>query len=116
MAWGGSGSDRGSESATRRTGKGEWEGAEVTLVGRYETAYGLTDPVEILKGLGQGDLASPARSKPLLALIAGTVDRVCAGARVARSEARLGVLFFADDGMLLTDDVQTLQRAFEAVW
>ena len=33
------------------------------LMGRYETAYGLTDPVEILKGLGQGDLASPSRSK-----------------------------------------------------
>eukprot|EP00965_Chrysotila_dentata_P122904 4062479-Pleurochrysis_carterae.AAC.1 len=29
------------------------------LTGRYETAYGITDPVEIRKGLGQGDLLSP---------------------------------------------------------
>eukprot|EP00965_Chrysotila_dentata_P136824 4525455-Pleurochrysis_carterae.AAC.1 len=29
------------------------------LVGRYETAYGTTEPVEIRKGLGQGDLLSP---------------------------------------------------------
>eukprot|EP00965_Chrysotila_dentata_P064729 2146554-Pleurochrysis_carterae.AAC.1 len=29
------------------------------LTGRYETAYGITEPVEIGKGLGQGDLLSP---------------------------------------------------------
>ena len=32
------------------------------LKGRYETAYGLTDPVDILKGLCQGDLSSPRRA------------------------------------------------------
>eukprot|EP00965_Chrysotila_dentata_P004066 131585-Pleurochrysis_carterae.AAC.1 len=29
------------------------------LTGRYETAYGSTEQVEIQKGLGQGDLLSP---------------------------------------------------------
>eukprot|EP00965_Chrysotila_dentata_P013777 457044-Pleurochrysis_carterae.AAC.1 len=33
------------------------------LTGSYETAYGTTEPVEIRKGLGQGDLLSPVRSK-----------------------------------------------------
>ena len=99
-----------------RAEKGEGEGALKRLVGRYETAYGLTDPVEIMKGLGQGDLASPARSKLLLTVIASVVDRACEGARVAGTEKRVGILLFADDGMLLADDVQTLQRAFEAVW
>jgi len=32
-------------------------------------------PVQILKGLGQGDLASPARAKQLLTVIAGAVDK-----------------------------------------
>ncbi len=35
------------------------------LKGRYETAYGLTNPVDILKGLGQGDLEA-ARAARLL--------------------------------------------------
>ena len=86
------------------------------LTGRYETAYGLTDPVEILKGLGQGCGASPTRSKPLLALIAGAVDRACAGASVEGRKERVGTLFFADDGAMMTDNIQELQRAFEAIW
>eukprot|EP00965_Chrysotila_dentata_P141102 4663708-Pleurochrysis_carterae.AAC.3 len=42
-----------------REGNGEENGG---LTGRYETAYGITEPVEIGKGLGQGDLLSPVRS------------------------------------------------------
>eukprot|EP00965_Chrysotila_dentata_P030826 1027115-Pleurochrysis_carterae.AAC.1 len=29
------------------------------LTGRYETAYGITEPVANRKGLGQGDILSP---------------------------------------------------------
>jgi len=86
------------------------------LVGRYETAYGLTDPVEIMKGLGQGDLASPERSKLLLSVIATAVNKTCEGAKVAGTDERVSTLFFADDGMILADDVQTLGRAFETIW
>eukprot|EP00965_Chrysotila_dentata_P079187 2611184-Pleurochrysis_carterae.AAC.1 len=43
-----------------REGKGGERGG---LTGRYETAYDITEPVEIRKGLGQGDLLSPVRSK-----------------------------------------------------
>eukprot|EP00965_Chrysotila_dentata_P026799 889640-Pleurochrysis_carterae.AAC.1 len=34
-------------------------GRKSGLTGRYEPAYGITEPVEIGKGLGQGDLLSP---------------------------------------------------------
>eukprot|EP00965_Chrysotila_dentata_P028247 939293-Pleurochrysis_carterae.AAC.1 len=37
------------------------EGGPSGLTGRYETAYGVTEPVNIQKGLGQGDLLSPVR-------------------------------------------------------
>eukprot|EP00965_Chrysotila_dentata_P085866 2833509-Pleurochrysis_carterae.AAC.1 len=49
-----------------REGIGEEKGG---LTGRYETAYGVTEPVEIGKGLGQGDLLSPVRSKLILAVV-----------------------------------------------
>eukprot|EP00965_Chrysotila_dentata_P172810 5702496-Pleurochrysis_carterae.AAC.1 len=49
-----------------REGKGETLGG---LTGKYETAYGITKPVDIQKGLGQGDLLSPVRSKLILAII-----------------------------------------------
>jgi len=84
--------------------------------GRYETAYGLTAAVRIAKGLGQGDIGSPVRSKILIAIIAKTVSRLCEGAKITGSDKRASMLFFADDGLILADDVQTLRRAFEAMW
>ena len=32
------------------------------------------------------------------------------------TEERIGEMWFCDDGMLCADDVQTLQRGFEAIW
>eukprot|EP00965_Chrysotila_dentata_P078542 2588258-Pleurochrysis_carterae.AAC.1 len=45
--------------ALREGNGGEHSG----LTGRYETAYGITEPVEIRKGLGQGDFLSPVSGK-----------------------------------------------------
>jgi hypothetical protein len=92
-----------------------WSGTP-ELTGRYETAYGLTAAVRIAKGLGQGDIGSPVRSKILIAIIAKTVSRLCEGAKITGSDKRASMLFFADDGLILADDVQTLRRAFEAMW
>ena len=97
-------------------GSGEGEKEMPALTGRYETAYGLTAAVRIAKGLGQGDIGSPERSKILIAIIAKTVSRLCEGAKVTGSDKRVSMLFFADDGLILADDVQTLRRAFEAMW
>eukprot|EP00965_Chrysotila_dentata_P245259 6206454-Pleurochrysis_carterae.AAC.1 len=49
------------------------------LTGRNETAYGITEPVEIQKGLGQGDLLSPVRSKLVLAVIQEVMQRLVPG-------------------------------------
>jgi hypothetical protein len=95
---------------------GEGAKAVPELTGRYETAYGLTAAVRIAKGLGQGDIGSPVRSKILIAIIAKTVSRLCEGAKITGSDKRVSMLFFADDGLILADDVQTLRRAFEAMW
>jgi hypothetical protein len=91
-----------------------WSGTpvEVTEVLRA----GLTAAVRIAKGLGQGDIGSPVRSKILIAIIAKTVSRLCEGAKITGSDKRVSMLFFADDGLILADDVQTLRRAFEAMW
>lgn len=91
-----------------------WSGTpvEVTQVLRA----GLTAAVRIAKGLGQGDIGSPVRSKILIAIIAKTVSRLCEGAKITGSDKRASMLFFADDGLILADDVQTLRRAFEAMW
>eukprot|EP00965_Chrysotila_dentata_P133392 4410810-Pleurochrysis_carterae.AAC.1 len=49
------------------------------LVGRYKTAYGTTEPVEIRKGLGQGDLLSPVRSKLILTVTQKAMQRLVPG-------------------------------------
>ena len=86
------------------------------MQGRYETAYGLTRMVAIMRGLGQGDVASPARSKLLLDLMARAVDKISQGKQVAGVKERVPLMYFADDGKFLADDVQTLQRMYEASW
>eukprot|EP00965_Chrysotila_dentata_P053669 1780488-Pleurochrysis_carterae.AAC.3 len=70
-----------------REGKGE---NLRSLTGRYETAYGTTEPVEIQKGLGQGNNVKGARGAPSL--------------------------IYADDGIILTDSLHTLQLAMEVMW
>ena len=85
------------------------------LTGRYETAYGLTEPVAILKGLGQGDLLSPVRSKMVLDVMVRVVRKMVEGRRYDSGQ-RVASLFFADDGRLGANDVQSLRLAFEAIW
>eukprot|EP00965_Chrysotila_dentata_P181383 5986871-Pleurochrysis_carterae.AAC.2 len=59
-----------------REGTGGEQGG---LTGRCETAYGITKPVDIRKGLGQGDLLSPVRSKLILAVIQKAMQRLVPG-------------------------------------
>eukprot|EP00965_Chrysotila_dentata_P119664 3956513-Pleurochrysis_carterae.AAC.1 len=87
------------------------------LVGRYETAYGITEPVEIRKGLGQGDLLSPVRSKLILAIIQKAMQRLVPGIEFNTKASRgAPFLIYADDGIILTDSVHTLQLAMEVLW
>eukprot|EP00965_Chrysotila_dentata_P100947 3334443-Pleurochrysis_carterae.AAC.1 len=93
------------------------EGGPRGLTGRYETAYGVTDPVDIQKGLGQGDLLSPVRSKLILAVIQRTMQRLVPGIEFNTKGSRVTpFLIYADDGIILTDSIHTLQLAFEVMW
>eukprot|EP00965_Chrysotila_dentata_P254448 6211873-Pleurochrysis_carterae.AAC.1 len=97
-----------------REGTGEGCGG---LTGRYETAYGMTEPVEIQKGLGQGDILSPVRSKLILAIIQKAMQRLVPGIEFNTKGARaVPFLIYADDGIILTDSIQTLQLATEVMW
>eukprot|EP00965_Chrysotila_dentata_P058159 1928433-Pleurochrysis_carterae.AAC.1 len=97
-----------------REGKNKERGG---LVGRYETAYGTTEPVEIRKGLGQGDLLSPVRSKLILAIIQKAMQRLVPGIEFnAKAVRGAPFLIYADDGIILTDSVHTLQLAMEVMW
>eukprot|EP00965_Chrysotila_dentata_P090801 2996672-Pleurochrysis_carterae.AAC.5 len=95
-------------------GKGE---ESYGLIGRYETAYGITEPVEIQKGLGQGDLLSPVRSKLILAVIQQAMQRLVPGIEFNTKGSRMAPFpIYADDGIILTDSVHTLQLAMEVMW
>eukprot|EP00965_Chrysotila_dentata_P129381 4276621-Pleurochrysis_carterae.AAC.2 len=97
-----------------REGKG---GEGRGLTGRYETAYGMTEPVEIQKGLGQGDLLSPVRSKLILAVIQKAMQRLVPGIEFNAKGPRMApFLIYADDGIILTDSIHTLQLAMEVMW
>eukprot|EP00965_Chrysotila_dentata_P198793 6179025-Pleurochrysis_carterae.AAC.1 len=97
-----------------REGTGENRGG---LTGRYETAYGTTDPVEIQKGLGLGDLLSPVRSKLILAVIQKVMHRLVPGIEINKGRSRgTPFLIYADDGIILTDTIHTLQLAIEVMW
>ena len=100
------------EGLVDENGKQRLEG----LSGRYETEYGLTDKVPIMQGVGQGDITSPARAKLMLGVIQKTINRLCPGCPMRLDGRRLALLFFADDAILLTDSVHTLQLAFECTW
>ena len=86
------------------------------LSGRYETAYGLTRRVRIGKGLGQGDLSSPVRSKLVLAVMQQAVSRLVRGFKFAGVRERVPIFLYADDGCYLTDDLASLQLAFDTAW
>ena len=78
------------------------------LTGRYETEYGLTDPVPIRQGLGQGDALSPTRSKLMLAVIQRAINRLCPGCPRRLDGRRLA--------LIMTDNIHTMQLAFECAW
>eukprot|EP00965_Chrysotila_dentata_P210699 6186042-Pleurochrysis_carterae.AAC.3 len=80
------------------------------LTGTYETAYGVTEPVEIQKGLGQGDLLSPVRSKLILAVIQKAMQRLAPGIEFnVKGLREAPFLIYADDGIILTHSIHTLQ-------
>ena len=92
------------------------------LKGRFETAHGLTDLVDIMQGLGQGCLLSPSRANMTLAIAQRAVSRLCGGFTFRADGRDVPQLYYADDGALLAgggnvgEATATLQLAFECTW
>ena len=84
--------------------------------GRFETAYGLTNRVERHKGLGQGDVLSPARAKLTLAVVQRILLRMVPGIKFDNVHAGTPFLLYADDGCLICDSANTLQKAIDVLW
>ena len=92
------------------------EGKLAALEGRYETEYGLSEPVPIERGLGQGCSLSPARSKLMLGVMQSTISKLCPGAKMRMDGRRLGSLWYADDGAMFADSLAELRLALECTW
>ena len=87
---------------------------------RIDSGDGLTAGVDSECGLGQGDVASPARSKLLLAVMQDAIEALCDGAKAdvpygCEADA-IGDVFFADDGAFEADSVAGLQLMFDVAW
>ena len=85
-------------------------------VGRYETAYGLTETFDIAEGNIQGCNCSPTRSKYQLRLIQETVRKLCQGFRFRGASKSCCQLWFCDDGAFLTQDLHTMQLVMDTCW
>ena len=84
--------------------------------GVFETARGLTASVCRGRGLGQGDVLSPARAKLVMGVVQRALARMLPGVSFDTVEPGAPFLVYADDGMLLADSPNTLQHAYDAIW
>ena len=81
-----------------------------------------TEFKKVLKGLGQGCIASPTRCKLTLALVQKAVSRLCGGFQFRADGRAVPQLSYADDAALISNAdtvggaVATLQLAFETTW
>ena len=107
----------------------EWAGVtpEVTDVmaamqrgikGRSETAYGLTEPYEIGRGIMQGCIGSPARSLLQLRFMQAIVHDACRGYKFRTRDGKGGVpmVYYCDDGAFMSESIAGVQMALDACW
>jgi len=85
------------------------------VTGRYDTAHGLSDSMIMGKGVGQGRVSGPSRSKSVAAKIQHATNKVVRGYRVWGGK-RVPQGWFADDGFFMTNDLPMLQLAFDVCW
>ena len=84
--------------------------------GMYETAYGLTDSVDMEAGICQGDVNAPNRSKNLMKLKQRAVSALVEGYRFMGCAEETPQVWFADDGSLITSSWAWLQAGFDVAW
>ena len=89
--------------------------------GRYETAFGATDPFPILRGFLQGAQGSPEACKIMMDTIAQALELKVSGYSAFAPDGaglELGMLVFVDDAANVTGDANFLQRVtvFWSIW
>ena len=84
--------------------------------GRCETEFGLTEETDVDRGLGQGDINAPNRSKNLMKLKQRAISGLVEGYQFWGREEGTAQVWFADDGALMTDDWDMLQLGFDVAW
>ena len=88
---------------------------------RVDTGGAVTFGAPSRRGVGQGCVCGPVRSKLLLAQMQRAVHRLARGYRFAavgmpeHQQPCIPSVYFADDGSFLTDDLQTLQLVFDVI-
>eukprot|EP00900_Chrysochromulina_parva_P022174 jgi/Chrpa1/4590/Chrysochromulina_OHIO_Genome00017854-RA len=89
--------------------------------GRYETAFGATDPFPILRGFLQGAQGSPEACKIMMDTIAQALELKVSGYSAFAPDGaglEVGMLVFVDDAANVTGDADFLQRVtvFWSIW
>ena len=85
-------------------------------VGRYETAYGLTEPFDMRNGNLQGCSQSPTRSKMQVRMIQEAVNSLCVGFRFRGAEGSIVQSWLIDDGAFMVPDLASLQLVMDTCW
>ena len=86
------------------------------MVGRYETAWGLTEEVPVREGVGQGCVAAPTRSKLMLGVMQRAVSRLCRGYKFTGASGGTPQMFYADDGAFVASNLYDLQLMFDTCY
>jgi hypothetical protein len=86
------------------------------LKGRFETAWGMTDPVPIEEGSMQGAITSPVQAKRMLSVVQRVVTRTCEGFRFRGAAWSTPQCWYADDAAYASNDLAGLQLIFDTVW
>ena len=87
-----------------------------SMVGRYETAYGLTDPFDILCGNPQGCAMSPTRSKFQLRMVQEAVRKLCKGFRFRAAGKSIPQMWYVDDGAFMCESLADLQLVMDTCY
>ena len=87
------------------------------VTGRYETAHGLTERYDVLKGSGQGCVNGATRAKLTLVLTQRVVEKACKGYGFTLDPTRhVCQGWFADDACLLASSPHELRKMMECCW
>ena len=87
------------------------------VTGRYETAHGLTERYDVLKGSGQGCVNGATRAKLALVLTQRVVEKACKGyGFILDPERHVCQGWYADDACMHATCPHELRKMMECCW